>query len=216
MQPRLVAALQAAASVLRSPLTLLHTHASGLLNPTGNIDCSCMASATCKAWTQLVHAMEFKLQDRQESSLIGEIVRRCRVTLNQQPTRQWGLATGFSLTSVQFFRFTRGSHDQLQLSRSGWQPLHISGQDPGWKKLAAALAASPAQQGHVIPALPSQTQIGTMSITQATLMHESVPKQGQGGSASLVYKCTGSDGQPAVLKLVHAVGGETREVGSQL
>ena len=195
MQPRLVAGLRAAARALQSDLTLFDTHARGLLNPNAKIDCSCMA-APCKAWSQLVQPMEFKLQDSDEPSLIGEVVRRCNAILDMQPTRSRGYATGFSLTSVQFFRFGRTSHGMLLLKRSGWFPLQISAKSPAWRTVAWMLTATPAEQGHTIPAVKAGTEVGSQIIQKATLI-----QQGSGMHNRLVYTCTCSDGQPAILKL---------------
>ena len=152
-------------------------------------------AAPLKAWSQLVQPMEFKLWDEQEASLIGEVVRRCQAILDRQPYRTWGFATGFSLTSVQFFRFGRSAQGMLLLKRSGWLPLQISAKSPAWRMVAWMPTATPARQGRTTPAVRAGTEIGGQIIQDAALIHQ--------GSAdgSLVYKCTCSDGQPAILKL---------------
>lgn len=63
----------------------------------------------------------------------------------------------------------------------------------------------------------SPAQLGPLEITSAILLHQSRPKQDQGGHNSLVYWCSGSDGQPAVLKLLEPVQSpqcKLREVSS--
>lgn len=210
MQPCLVPALRAAAEAVGSSLVLVDTHASGLQHPPANIDCSGMACHR-KAWSQLVLPMEFKLEDGQEAGVTGQIVNRCQAILDTQPSRQVGFALAFTTTSLQIFRFHRGEHGLVRLKRSGWQPLTVGCQDGGsWQQLMWYLAATPVELGHSIPALHSGVQVAGHTINNCVLLQQGSAQQGTSGTGpgSLVYCCDLEDGQPAILKLTHALSSQ--------
>ena len=88
--------------------------------PAGQVDCSLLASDLLR-WTSMVVPLEFKLQDSEAPTAVGQLVNRVRLTLQQQPQRMRVFGVAITMKSIEVFQFTKLRSGSFSLQRSGAQ-----------------------------------------------------------------------------------------------
>lgn len=130
MQPQLMELLRGVHALKPSAVQIHDTHSKDpIQQPAGQVDCSLLAS-DLRQWTSMVVPIEFKLEDSELPTALGQIVNRIRHTLQQQPARQRAFAVIVTMQSIKVFQFTRLHGSAFNLQRSGAQvqfstPLHV-------------------------------------------------------------------------------------------
>lgn len=69
----------------------------------------------------MVVPVEFKLEDSEIPTAVGQLVNHIRHTLQQQPNRQRAFAVVITMQSIEVFQFTRLYGSAFNLQRSGAQ-----------------------------------------------------------------------------------------------
>ena len=82
MQPQLMELLRGVHALKPAAVQIHDTHSKDpVQQPAGQIDCSLLASAL-RRWTSMVVPVEFKLEDSELSTALGQIVNRIRHTFS--------------------------------------------------------------------------------------------------------------------------------------
>ena len=83
MQPQLMALLRGVHALKPAAVQIHDTHSKDpIQQPAGQVDCSLLAS-DLRRWTSMVVPVEFKLEDSELPTALGQIVNRIRHTLQQ-------------------------------------------------------------------------------------------------------------------------------------
>ena len=130
MHPQLMELLRGIHALEPSAVQIHDTHSKDpIQQPAGQVDCSLLAS-DLRRWTRMVVPIEFKLEDSEPPTALGQIVNRIQLTLQQQPARQRAFAVIITMQSIEVFQFTRLRGSAFNLQRSGAQvqlstPVHV-------------------------------------------------------------------------------------------
>lgn len=130
MQLQLMELLRGVHALKPAAVQIHDTHSKDpIQKPAGQVDCSLLASDLPR-WTSMVIPVEFKLDDSELSTLLGEILNCIRHTFQQQPARQRAFAVIITMQSIGVFQFTRLCGSAFNLQRSGAQvqlltPVHV-------------------------------------------------------------------------------------------
>lgn len=104
MQPAVMKVIHAVKKAVGSKLVVKDTHNSmnQFINPTGRPDASLLAEDLI-AWTQLVSAGEFKVNDGKDDQdgMFGQQIGRARVALENQPERQHFFSFGLNMNALE-------------------------------------------------------------------------------------------------------------------
>ena len=119
MQPQLMELLREVHALRPAAAQIHDTHSKDpIQQPAGQVDCSLLAS-DLRRWTSMVVPVEFKLEDSELPTAVGQLVKRIRHTLQQQPDRQRAFAVVITMQSIDVFQFTRLCGSIFNLQRSG-------------------------------------------------------------------------------------------------
>lgn len=84
MQPQLMELLHGVRALRPAAVQIHDTHSKDpIQQPTGLVDCSLLAS-DLRRWSSIVVPVEFKLEDSELPTAVGQLVNRIRHTLQQQ------------------------------------------------------------------------------------------------------------------------------------
>ena len=125
MQPQLMELLRGVHALRPAAVQIHDAHSKDPIQQPGQIDCSLFAS-DLRRWTSMVVPVEFKLEDNEVPTAVGQLVNRIRHILQQQPGRQRAFAVVVTMQSIEVFQFTRLCGSAFNLRRSGAKALHLS------------------------------------------------------------------------------------------
>ena len=121
MQPQLMELLYGVQAFKQSAVQIHDTHSGDpIQQPAAQVDCSLLAS-DLRRWTSMVVPVEFKLEDSELPTAVGQLVNRVRLTLQQQPDRMRVFGVAITMKSIEVFQFTRLRSATFKLQRSGAQ-----------------------------------------------------------------------------------------------
>ena len=101
---------------------MIHTPRILYTTASRSSDCSLLAIASdLRRWTSMVVPLEFKLEDSEIPTAVGQLVKRVSHTLQQQPDRQRAFAVIITMQSIEVFLLIRLNGSAFNLQRSGTQ-----------------------------------------------------------------------------------------------
>jgi hypothetical protein len=185
-----------------SKLVVKDTHSSTnqFINLTGRPDASLLAEDLI-AWTQLVSAGEFKVNDGKDDQdgMFGQQIGRARVALENQPERQHFFFFGLNMNALEAVHIHRDVDHKWAIETTGLQPFSVSEDSMGFRWLVSLLATDKSDLGFVTPVLPELSELEGVRVSKLQLL-----RRGTGASTvgSWVFNAQ-SDHQPGrcIMKL---------------
>lgn len=166
MQLQLMELLRGVHALKPAAVQIHDTHSKDpIQKPAGQVDCSLLASDLPR-WTSMVIPVEFKLDDSELSTLLGEILNCIRHTFQQQPARQRAFAVIITMQSIGVFQFTRLCGSAFNLQRSGAQVLRFDGACIGFQWLVRIIHGALADLGYANPQLPLPLRLGCHTVSK--------------------------------------------------